>query len=85
MVAYDHCWRSPHYYAYTMLYFCLMHIIITYIIATLIKGIFWEVFFTVKEIFEQRDRKLKEENRRDGANAARAQEMKEVEELIEGN
>lgn len=46
-VAFDHSWRTPYYYGYIMLYFCLMHITIVYIIATVIKGIFWEVFFTV--------------------------------------
>jgi len=56
MIAYDHCWRAPYYYAYIMLFFCLCHITIVYIIATLIKGIFWEVFFTVNTIFEAREK-----------------------------
>lgn len=41
MVAFDHSWRNAQYYGYIMIYFCFMHIIIVYIIATLIKGIFW--------------------------------------------
>lgn len=41
MIAFDHSWRNPQYYGYVMGYFCFMHIIIVYIIATLIKGIFW--------------------------------------------
>lgn len=53
-VAFDHCWRAPYYYAFIMLFFCLMHITIVYMIATLIKGIFWEVFFTVDTIFQKR-------------------------------
>ena len=56
MVAYDHCWRNPQYYGYVMVYFCFMHIIITYVIATLIKGIFWEVYFTVDQTFRERER-----------------------------
>ena len=41
MIAFDHSWRNPQYYGYIMLYFCLMHMLITYVIATLIKGVFW--------------------------------------------
>lgn len=51
-VAYDHSWRAPQYFAYVMLYFCLMHITIVYMVATMIKGIFWEVYFTVDTIFQ---------------------------------
>lgn len=51
-VAFDHGWRNAHYYAYVMLYFILMHLVITYIVATLIRGIFWEVFFTVNATLE---------------------------------
>ncbi len=46
-VAFDHSWRAPYYYGYILFYFCFTHITIVYIIATLIKGIFWEVFLTV--------------------------------------
>jgi hypothetical protein len=55
-VAFDLGWRNPQYYAYVMLYFILMHLVITYIIATLIRGIFWEVFFTVNAIIQRRRR-----------------------------
>lgn len=41
MIAYDHSWRNPQYFGYIMIFFCIMHITIVYIIATLIKGIFW--------------------------------------------
>lgn len=40
-VAYDHSWRAPQYFVYILLFFCLQHIMIVYVIATLIKGIFW--------------------------------------------
>ena len=53
-LAFDHSWRAPQYYVYTMLYFCFMHIIIVYIIATLIKGIFWQTFFTVDGVFRDK-------------------------------
>jgi len=41
MLAFDHCWRNPQYFGYIMVFFCIMHLTIVYIIATLIKGIFW--------------------------------------------
>ena len=37
-----------------------MHLIIAFIICTLIKGIFWEVYFTVDKIFTQRDLETRE-------------------------
>lgn len=40
-IAYDHAWRAPQYFVYIMLFFCFCHITIVYILATLIKGIFW--------------------------------------------
>ena len=40
-IAFDHSWKAPQYYGYIMTYFCIMHIFITYVVATLIKGIFW--------------------------------------------
>ena len=60
-MAYDHCWRNPQYFGYVMLFFCFMHLIIVSIISTLIKGIFWEVYFTVDEIFTARDTETQEE------------------------
>jgi hypothetical protein len=53
-IAYDHAWRSSGNFAWIMLFFCLMHITIVYIIATLIKGIFWEMFFAVNTAFAER-------------------------------
>jgi len=50
-VAFDHAWRNAQYFSYAMLFFMFMHLSIVYIIATLIKGIFWEIFFTVDKIF----------------------------------
>lgn len=53
-IAFDHSSRAPDYYGYIMLFFCFMHITIVYIVATLIKGVFWEVFFTVDTIYAER-------------------------------
>lgn len=68
MVAFDHSWKNPQYYGYVMLLFCFMHIIIVYIIATLIKGIFWEVFFTVNQIFEDREKETVMEAKKEEKN-----------------
>lgn len=68
MVAHDHCWRNPQYYAYIMLYFCLMHLTVKYIIATLIQGIYWEVYFTVNKVLDERDKIASEEATKDEEN-----------------
>jgi MFS superfamily sulfate permease-like transporter len=60
-LAFDHCWRASDYFAYIMLFFCFMHITIVYIIATLIRGVFWEVFFTVNTIYLERKKLTVEE------------------------
>ena len=82
MIAYDHCWRNPQYYAYVMIYFCFMHIIIVYIIATLIKGIFWEVYFTVDQIFREKERETLEEQMKEQENEERTKEIKFINEMI---
>lgn len=50
-MANNHIARAPFYYAYIMLFLCLIHIIYVFILMNLIKGIFWEVYFTVDGIF----------------------------------
>lgn len=44
-----------------MIFFCLCHIIIVLMLATLMKSIFWSIFFTVTEQFEERSKVEKEE------------------------
>ena len=83
MIAYDHCWRNPQYYGYVMLYFCLMHIVIVYMIATLVKGIFWEVYFTVNRIFDEREKETTEEISKLEAQDKKKKEMQEVKEEYE--
>ena len=82
LIAFDHCWRNPQYYGYIMVYFCLMHIIITYVIATLVKGIFWEVYFTVDQIFYDREVQTKEEREKEEEYEQRADEIREINEQI---
>lgn len=65
VIAYDHCWRHPQFYALIMIFFCFMHIIIVSIISTLIKGIFWEVYFTVDRIFNERDEEHRNEREKE--------------------
>jgi MFS superfamily sulfate permease-like transporter len=82
MIAFDHSWKNPQYFAYIMLLFCFMHIIIVYIIATLIKGIFWEVFFTVNQIFVDREEETKQEEIKEEKNQQKANEIIEINMLI---
>jgi hypothetical protein len=49
-VGYDYCWRNPDYYGLIAAFFVLMHIVIIHITSTLIKGIFWEIYFTVSSM-----------------------------------
>jgi hypothetical protein len=60
-IAFDHASRAPDFFVVVMLFFCFLHITIVYIIATLIKGVFWEVFFTVDTIYSERKKETSEE------------------------
>jgi hypothetical protein len=63
-IAFDHSWRASDYFTWIMIFFCFLHITIVYIIATLIKGVFWEVFFTVNSIYDERKMQLLEKERK---------------------
>jgi hypothetical protein len=54
LIAYDHAKRNSDQFAMVMMYFVIMHVVIVLIVATLIKGIFWEVYFCVQSEFENR-------------------------------
>ena len=82
MVTFDHCWRAPEYFGYITLFFCLCHITIVYIIATLIKGIFWEVFLTVNEIFEDLHEEQEQEINKEEVLSKKAREINEINEAI---
>jgi hypothetical protein len=84
-IAYDHAWRSTDYFVLVMLFFCLMHITIVYIIATLIKGVFWEVFFTVNTIFTERRKEMFEEEVKEKEINLKTVEILEINEAIENN
>ena len=51
-VAYNYCWRNPDYYGLIVTLFMLMHFIIVYVFGTLLKGIFWEIYFAVSSILD---------------------------------
>jgi hypothetical protein len=52
-------------------------------IATLIKGIFWEVFFTVNTIFATRDKHSAEEEEREQQMLEKSSEIKDINDAIE--
>ena len=60
-MAMDHCWSAPKYFGYIMVFFCFLHITIVYILATLVKGVFWEVYVTVKHVLNERSKIAEEE------------------------
>lgn len=68
-----------------MVFFCLMHITIVYMIATLIKGVFWEVFFTVTTIFAERKKETIEEEAKEREINQKTAEILEINEAIENN
>lgn len=46
-LAFDYCVKNPDYYAGVIILFIFMHFIFVTVIGTLLKGIFWEIYFTV--------------------------------------
>ena len=57
MIAYDHAYKFG-YFGITMLYFVFSHIIIVIVLSSLLKGITWEVYYTVHEEFNERTNEL---------------------------
>ena len=51
-VAYDYCWRFPNYYGLIVVFFIIQHVVIIHITSTLLKGIFWEIYFTVSSMMD---------------------------------
>lgn len=49
MIAFDHASRTPESYGFVMVMFCSFHIIITLILATLMKGMIWSAFMAVSK------------------------------------
>ena len=58
-VVYDYCFYNQNLYGPIIIFFMLMHFVIVYINGTLLKGIFWEVYFTVSSVMDEREEKLK--------------------------
>ena len=59
MVVYDYCWHNQEYYGLIVSFFMLMHFVIVFINSTLLKGIFWEIYFTVSSMMEEIEDTLK--------------------------
>lgn len=52
MIAFDYSSRMPDKYGLVMVMFCSFHIIITLILATLIKGMVWSAFLAVSKQYD---------------------------------
>lgn len=50
LIAYDHAARHKDYFFVVMLYFIVAHICIVLVLATLLKGLLWEVYFAIYNI-----------------------------------
>ncbi len=57
-VAYNYYWRYPSYYGLIVVFFIVMHVAIVHITGTLIKGIFWEIYFTVSSMMDAIEEQL---------------------------
>jgi len=51
--AWSYCFREPDKYGYIIALFIFMHIVIVTVMANLLKGIFWEVYFTVSTMLDE--------------------------------
>lgn len=60
--AYNYCWKNQEYYGFIVFLFMIMHFTIVYVLGTLLKGIFWEIYFTVSGILDSLDDKFKSEH-----------------------
>jgi hypothetical protein len=72
-VNYDYCWRYPAYYAPIVIFFILMHVTIVHITGTLIKGIFWEIYFTVSSMMDAIEDELHQQLLKEEENEIKSQ------------
>lgn len=82
MIAFDHSNRNPNYTGLIMTFFCIMHVFIVLIIATLVKGIFWEVFFTVSTTIKERNKLEVTQEAKEIEKAMKMQEYNQINQLI---
>ena len=61
MIAFDYSSRSPDKYGLIMIMFCSFHIIVTLILATLIKGMVWSAYLAVSKQYEVNKQELCQE------------------------
>lgn len=57
LVAYDHAFRFG-YFGLTMMFFVFAHLVIVIVLTGLLRGISWEVYYTVHEEFNDRTNQL---------------------------
>jgi hypothetical protein len=84
-VAYDHCFRNPDYFTPVMIFFTGTQITLVYIVSTIIKGVFWEIYFTVDSIFVERERQIAIEEEAKEEKRKTIAEMSEISSSIENN
>lgn len=53
--------KAPQYYGYIYFYFIVAHITYVYLIAYVVKGVFWEVYFVVHNIKTERSAEIEAE------------------------
>lgn len=62
-----------------------MHIMYVYIISYVIKGIFWEIYFAVHEVFKERESAATVEEEKERKNQIKTKEINSINEAILNN
>ena len=55
MQVWSYCYRQQNLYGWIVALFIFMHLLIVTVMANLLKGIFWEIYFTVSTIIDELD------------------------------
>lgn len=61
-LVYYYCWQNQSYYGLIVFLFMIMHFTIVYVLGTLLKGIFWEFYFTVRGIIDDLDQRIRSDH-----------------------
>jgi MFS superfamily sulfate permease-like transporter len=82
MIAFDHASRTPENYGFVMVMFCSFHIIITLILATLMKGMILSAFMAVSKQYEVNKQEQGVEDEQMGKNMKKHKQLDDLEILI---
>lgn len=82
MIAFDYSSRIPDRFNLVMLMFCSFHIVITLVLATLIKGMVWSAYMAVSKQYEVNKQEISSEKEITLRNTEKHRQIDELESLI---